>query len=1110
MIYQAYNLSPNQEMFDFSIPSSIKINEDTEVTAETKGTRLIYKSYSTAELYRAVTVPAGTSGYYYDNPTGGMQLVFLDGTQEEGTYYLLNQDKIERRVPKKLPEEYSAGKRYFYCDGYYEKPFSFYINGSTNLLGIRIKLYNNENNELYYDSGVVQKGDIKTTRSKDLIVYEISPSPTGVQIDLSPLGGKGEEVRVDFKLPVAPKREDFINKIVNEPDVSLYWTLTQYYVSTSTGELDLTQYVENAPVILYPRQKPCLALRYYHQASNGTIKWANTIDELKRWPHRDISVAVMPCFFSEEIFDKRALGNYFKTSPTSGTWAVIPYNNGQVDEGGVKVEEIQGSNLDYYFSYLVSSLSSGEIRSYNFDLVPIYRGADSTGYKIFTITTESISAVTPWKRGVNIAEEEITIIPQYEITNLKDVLNFKAEVCNSKNCVELSWDSAVHVGAYYDAEGNHIIGGNLKPYYIDYGEYNAGLGVVPRTMTSIYLPKDNRLVYDDLDVEGSNNQVFLRFNNKDNLLGTFCQVKKEDGTTVLLNFVKQNDKIVLQIEEGGVKTIPTFTIEGVDNTPIECDSQTWQVIGVNLNSQVANKVFLLNYGIGGNGAKLLNENARNWVLYPGETVGGAFVGNPNGSKGYDSNGVSLIDYKTTKEVKCGSYLENQDIPLYPRFMSFVDSTGVKLPLKEEGSFLLLKDDGDNKKGYYSWEGGRYIFQWALEVGEVIRTIRFINGEFYYDYYMLLAQESGQITRVCENYFFPGAPVTKDSTSAWGINIDSIESIPEIITSTTSQGKYKEIEFSNCALDYVIIGDLSQKGLGEASLSSWKTHFTTILKTSLLPIYKVEKDGGIITYGEPNREDLGVDFLANYDKELSASQAKLNGETIEYWRIDRSDFLGKHREIALLPAECGAIKDYSVNNNWKGHYEITPVSSNYIGETVYYGYPSEMSTNWWNYSLLVLGDEDENGNRPVETAFYWNLNATTGDITNNTAFNVQETLSRFKRVSKSQTNAISGSLQSLVGYSENGEYHGDAIEVINKLYEIQMSDKVKVLKDRNGRNYVIEFTGPITFTQDNNACINTTYSYNGYSKPVSIQPSTIKINWIEVGKFEDIKAIEILD
>lgn len=1107
MIYQAYNLSPNQEMFDFSIPSSIKINEDTEVTAETKGTRLIDKTYSFGEKYRSVTIPAGTIGYYYKKTADDeTYLIYLDGTQEEGTYYVLNQDKIDRRIPKKLPEQYSATDRYFYCDSCYERPFSFYINGTTNLLGLRVKIYNNINNELCYDSGIIQKGDIKTTKEKNLIIYNISPSSTGAQINLAPLGARGEEIRIDLSLPIAPKGESFVNKIINEPNVSMYWVLTQYYSFDNTGALDLTQYVENAPSLLFPRQKPCLALRYYHQGSDGSIKWADTLDELTKWPYRDISVKVMPCFFTDEKTASPVLGDYFKTLPKGGVWSVIPYDNSEIDESGIEEEEIQGSILDYSFSRLVSSPELGKVRSYKIALIPTYLGDNLSDYDLRLVKTEEGTGAIALDES-----RSVDVVPQYEITNLKDILNFRAEVCNNKNYVELLWNKALHLGIYYDSKGNPITAGLLAPYYIDYGEYNAGLGVVPRTLTSIYLPEGNKLVYDDLDIEGGNNQVYLRFNNKDNLLGTFCKIQKEDGSSISLNFVKQDGKIVLQIEDGNTKKIPTFTIEGAANTPIECDDQTWQTIGLNLNSIVADKVFLLNYGVTTNGAELLSENARNCILYPSENVEGAFVGNPNGSKNYGINGNSLIEYKTEGE-EYGLYLENQTVPFYPQnVLNIVGSAGIKLPSGyEKDSFLLLKDDGDNKKGYYIWEADKYVFSHGPEVGKIYTVPHWRTEGVHSDYYMLFQEDLGQITRVCENYFFPGAPVTKDSTSAWGINIDSIESIPEIITSTTSQGKYKEIEFSNCALDYVIIGDLSQKGLGEASLSSWKTHFTTILKTSLLPIYKVEKDGGIITYGEPNREDLGVDFLANYDKELSASQAKLNGETIEYWRIDRSDFLGKHREIALLPAECGAIKDYSVNNNWKGHYEITPVSSNYIGETVYYGYPSEMSTNWWNYSLLVLGDEDENGNRPVETAFYWNLNATTGDITNNTAFNVQETLSRFKRVSKSQTNAISGSLQSLVGYSENGEYHGDAIEVINKLYEIQMSDKVKVLKDRNGRNYVIEFTGPITFTQDNNACINTTYSYNGYSKPVSIQPSTIKINWIEVGKFEDIKAIEILD
>ena len=66
MIYQAYNLSPNQEMFDFSIPSSIRIDEDTGVTASTKGTRLVDQNYSAAERYTSVLVAAGTKGYYYE------------------------------------------------------------------------------------------------------------------------------------------------------------------------------------------------------------------------------------------------------------------------------------------------------------------------------------------------------------------------------------------------------------------------------------------------------------------------------------------------------------------------------------------------------------------------------------------------------------------------------------------------------------------------------------------------------------------------------------------------------------------------------------------------------------------------------------------------------------------------------------------------------------------------------------------------------------------------------------------------------------------------------------------------------------------------------------
>lgn len=1125
MIYQAYNLSPSQEICDFSIPEATR---DSSVTSATKGTRLVVENsgiFFDSDNFQAITVKQGVTGYYYYKASNQTYyyLVYLDGTQEEGTYYKLKEGMIQRYVPKKLPDEYDSGVTYFYNSGYYETPFSFYLNGTSNLQGLRLQIYENKTNTLLYDTGVISESNIALEESRDLVTYTLTPFTGAQAIDLPTAGSKGQSVKVELNLPIAPQVESFVNKIVNTPETGLYWVLTQYYERNSLGEVDETKYVINSPVFFYAMQKPYIGLRYFHRESDGTIKWIDDLTNLGNYGYRDIWVKGEICYNTKEMGDSEyTVGNYFNYSIYSADWTIKPYVNGVLEENEIITETINTATLLYHYTQLKTSRDN-KTYSYKIEVSPYFSPEINKQTDNLTLETGMMSTGEPYR--VYIGKIITSVAPDYETTNLEKYLDFKAEVCNNKGYVELTWENAFHLGTYY--ENDTIIRGNaITPYLLNFGEYNAGKGTVKRTLTSIYIPKGNKLVYDDLGAT-EDNQIYLRFCNLDNIIGDFCTITKEDGTTIKLSFVKSGALTFLNVSRG----------EESQLLSIRTTWQTWLTITINLNSGVGIDALVtpLNYGVSSNGANLLSENARISRLFPSISwdESDSYIGNPNGSQQTNGEGVSLKSYKTDTDAKYGRYLENIttsasvttiSIPSYPQevFVNDIGDTGVKLPTTQLTTgitdFLLLKDytEGDTTlaKGVYSWNGTEYAFKDATEgnLKVVFRQVQQEDGTWATreDYYMLV-KNAPEYTRLSDLYYYPGTLMVKDSAAGWGIETESgtIDDLPEIITGSADTIPYTSITFQNCVLDYAIIGNLGSDG--SSTSAEWKKKFTTFLKTALLPIYKVEENNTIIAKGEPSREVLGdVDFLANYSENISGGEVKLGKENIENWQINEVDFKGDRREVAFLPLEVGSFRDYSIPNNWKGYYEITPISGNYIGDTITYpGSEDSLTTNWWKYALLVLGDEDENGNREVETTFYWNLNASTGDISNNTTFNVQETLARFKRISKSQTNAISGSLQSLVGYMENGEYHGDTIEVINKLYEIQMSNKVKVLKDRNGRNYVIEFTSPITFTQDSNSCVNTTYTYDGYSKPVSIQPSTIKINWIEVGKFENIKAIEIL-
>lgn len=412
--------------------------------------------------------------------------------------------------------------------------------------------------------------------------------------------------------------------------------------------------------------------------------------------------------------------------------------------------------------------------------------------------------------------------------------------------------------------------------------------------------------------------------------------------------------------------------------------------------------------------------------------------------------------------------------------------------------------------------------------EAYRFYTFTNGALYQviNYVTPLWNEKLNIPYI----------VTQDTVGTWkswssdSINVNGI--LPFATVNKEEMPVYDSITLYNGLFNYLGILNLGEKLVEDiynnADLLEYYKITTSdtyakilyrVLGKELLPIYKTEINGKENTHGSPALYYLpGSYMLAHFfDRTLQGLDLTMGGEPIEYWEVERVDNLTNTKiKAAKVESSYNTLIDYLVPNNWEGYYSFSAITKTKKGAPIIVGgkntggsLPIDLKTNWWNYSLIILSEPDFTGTRTVEDVFYWEHNANTDSMNNNTSYSIQETLSQFKRITKSNTDAMSGSLQSLMGCLSNGVYIKDSVEIMDKLRSAQMSNKVKVLKDRSGKNYVIEFTSPITYTYDNKVAINSFYENKNRQKNIVIQPTSIKINWIEVDKIENITGVKLI-
>jgi hypothetical protein len=123
---------------------------------------------------------------------------------------------------------------------------------------------------------------------------------------------------------------------------------------------------------------------------------------------------------------------------------------------------------------------------------------------------------------------------------------------------------------------------------------------------------------------------------------------------------------------------------------------------------------------------------------------------------------------------------------------------------------------------------------------------------------------------------------------------------------------------------------------------------------------------------------------------------------------------------------------------------------------------------------------------VQSSYRFGKNLTSGSITNNNQPGVFKNFTPYPTVMIAPQNYQSGTLQSLIGVINNGEY-SDTINLRDAIYELSTTKNTLFLKNRKGDLLKIRPTDSITMeTMDNTRA----------------QAQTVSFPWAEVGDASD--------
>lgn len=229
------------------------------------------------------------------------------------------------------------------------------------------------------------------------------------------------------------------------------------------------------------------------------------------------------------------------------------------------------------------------------------------------------------------------------------------------------------------------------------------------------------------------------------------------------------------------------------------------------------------------------------------------------------------------------------------------------------------------------------------------------------------------------------------------------------------------------------------------------------------------------------------LLATFDQTLSAGNYIGEGDIVK-WKIYRQiDGSGILYHIRDIDPENSFIVDYSVSNANTYTYYIFPAFDNGIGNALI---SSKITTSWWSWYLVVCNNISSKDEYYVDNIYEFDLDLSSGAMSNNTTFNVLENFTPYPKVQNSNSNYWSGTISALLGNC-NITY-SDTVAKMNEIKALTTDRKIKFLKDRKGNIWKVKLNSPVT-EQIGDEFVE--------------QRVTVTLSWVEIGDASSCTIIQ---
>lgn len=296
--------------------------------------------------------------------------------------------------------------------------------------------------------------------------------------------------------------------------------------------------------------------------------------------------------------------------------------------------------------------------------------------------------------------------------------------------------------------------------------------------------------------------------------------------------------------------------------------------------------------------------------------------------------------------------------------------------------------------------------------------------------------------------------------------------------TLQDGKDKTITIhSNLTIssinNLVLCGDIYWKKVNfydENGLSIFNLNF----ETSILNL-----NGGTLTSPNGYGDYSWLVFRNNYNKNNEVIYRKFIGEII---------------------GNNSGIYDYSIGGDNKYDYMLVPVykdsEDNFSSGIIIESEP--IDTDWYEVSLFDTNFDNSNIKDSIYELgigdkWYFELDADSGSITYNTETEKHSVGQKFPKITKSQTNYMSGSLTCKLGrIKDECVYINDNLEYLQKFIDFANNNNIKILRLKNGMTIPVEIT--LKSSNTNESLIGT--------------PTDISFDWVQIGDHLNASLYEL--